>query len=289
MNQTCSHERALVQYTQEMPVTANLHLGHTGDAYPDAYYVRLGERRFLSTLHSQGAWQPGEQHLAPASGLVLAEVERRLPGDKLVSRASFDVLGVIHSGEFTIDVEVVRPGRSIELVEAHMRHGDVTSIRARVWRLASTDTMQVQGTEWAPLPPPDAMHPLALSSVWGGGFIGSLEARQDGDARPGRGRSWLRTRYPLVAGEDDSPIAGFLKLVDTANGLVVRESPGSVFFANVDLTVHFIRQPEAGWIGLDTRVNFGPTGLGETLSVLSDIHGPVGTAAQSLTVRVGQK
>jgi hypothetical protein len=57
----------------------------------------------------------------------------------------------------------------------------------------------------------------------------------------------------------------------------------------VDLTVHFLRQPQAGWVGLDTRVNFGPTGLGETFSILSDIHGPVGTAAQSLTVRVGNR
>lgn len=271
-----------------MPVAANAHLGHAGEAYPDAFYVRLGEHRFASTLHSQGAWQPGEQHLAPASGLVLAEVERRLPSDKLVSRASFDVLGVIHSGEFTVDVEVVRPGRSIELIEASVRHDHMTSIRARIWRLATSDTTHVQGTEWTPLPPPDAMRPQAFSSVWSGGFIGSLEVRQEADARPGRGRSWLRTRYPLVAGESDPPIAAFLKLVDTANGLVVRERPGSVFFANVDLTVHFFRQPESGWVGFDTRVNFGPTGLGETLSVLSDIRGPVGTAAQSLTLRVGE-
>jgi Thioesterase-like superfamily len=271
-----------------MAVSTNLHLGNAGEAYPDAFYVRLGEDRFVSTLHSQGAWRPGEQHLAPASGLVLAEMERRLPSDKLVSRVSFDVLGVIHSGKLTVDVQVVRPGGSIELIEASMRHGNRTSILARIWRLAGTDTTQVQGTEWAPLPPPDAMRAQAFSSVWGGGFIGSLEARQDVDARPGRGRSWIRTRYPLVAGETDPPVAGFVKLVDTANGLVVREPPSSVFFANVDLTVHFFRQPEAGWVGLDTRVNFGPTGLGETLSVLSDIRGPVGTAAQSLTLRVGE-
>lgn len=270
-----------------MPIAANLHLGHAGEAYPDAFYVRRGESRFISTLHAQGAWQPGEQHLAPASGLVLAEVERRLPSDKLVSRASFDVLGVILSGEFTIDVHVLRPGRSIELIEASMRHDDRTSIRARIWRLSATDTTRVQGTEWTALPPPDAMRPLALSRVWDGDFIEALEARQDGDARAGHGRSWIRTRYPLVDGETDPPVAGFLKLVDTANGLVVRERPGSVFFANVDLTVHFIREPVAGWVGFDTRVNFGPTGLGETSSVLSDAHGPVGTAAQSLTVRTG--
>ncbi|HET7267808.1 MAG TPA: thioesterase family protein [Oleiagrimonas sp.] len=271
-----------------MPTSANLHLGHAGEPCPDAFYVRLAEDRLVSTLHSQGAWQPGEQHLAPASGLVLAEIERRLPSAKLVSRVSFDVLGVIHSGEFTIDVRVVRPGRSIELIEAEMRHGDRTSIRARVWRLAATDTSKVQGIELPRLPAPETMRPLPFSEVWAGGFIDALEARQTEDARPGRGHSWLRTRYPLVDGETDPPVAGFVKLIDTANGLVVREKPGTVFFANVDLTVHFLRQPEAGWVGFDTHVSFGPTGLGETASVLSDIHGPVGTAAQSLTVRTGE-
>ncbi len=269
-----------------MSVAKNLHLGQGGEAYPEAFYVRLGGQRFVSTLHSQGVWQPGEQHLAPASGLVLAEAERRLPSDKLISRASFDVLGVIHSGEFNIDVEIVRPGRSIELVEASMRHGSRTSIRARIWRLAATDTSQIQGTEWTPLPPPEAMRLRALSPGWDGGYAGSIEVRQHLDARPGRGSSWIRTRYPLVGGEIDPPVAAFLKVVDTANGLVAREHPRNVFFANVDLTVHFFRQPEAGWVGFDTCVSFGSSGLGETLTVLHDIRGPVGTAAQSLTVRV---
>jgi len=271
-----------------MPIATNRHLGHAGEAYPDSFYVRHASEYFVSTLHSQGAWQPGEQHLAPASGLLLAEVERRLPSNKLVSRASFDVLGVIHSGEFSVEVQMVRPGRSIELIEASMRHGSQTSICARIWRLAVHDTHRVQGIEWAQLPPPKAMVPLAFSSVWGGGYVASLEVRQDSGARAGRGLSWLRTRCALVAGEEDPPVAGFLKLVDTANGLVIREQPGSVFFANVDLTVHFFRQPEAGWVGFDTRVSFGPTGLGETLSVLSDLRGPVGTAAQSLTVRTSE-
>ncbi|WP_066452589.1 thioesterase family protein [Castellaniella caeni] len=271
-----------------MPIAQNLHLGHEDDDYPDAFYVRRGEHQFMSTLHSQGAWQPGEQHLAPAAGLVLAEIERRLPSDKLISRVSFDVLGVIHSGPFSIEVEVVRPGRSIELVEARMRHGEQTSIHARVWRLQASDTSPVQGNEWPVLPPPDAVPPLTFSSVWNGGFIASLEGRRSAEAQPGRGHSWLRTHCPLVAGEADPPVASFVKLVDTANGLVVREHPERVFFANVDLTIHLTRQPQAGWVGFDTRVSFGPTGLGETFSVLSDIHGPVGTAAQSLTVRLRQ-
>ncbi|MCD1286692.1 MULTISPECIES: thioesterase family protein [unclassified Brevibacterium] len=271
-----------------MPEAPNNHLGHDGAPVPDSHYVRLAEDRLVSTLHSQGAWQPGEQHMAPASGLVLAEIERRLPSDKLVSRISFDILGVIHSGEFTIDVDVIRPGRTIELIEATMRHGDRVSISARVWRLQAGDTTTVQGDEWPTLPPVSEVPEMALEQRWGGGFIGSLEGHQAADARPGYARSWVRSPYPLVDGEIDPPTAAFVKLVDAANGLAVREDPRTTFFPNVDLTIHLTRVPEPEWVGFETKVAFGPTGVGETTTVLSDVSGPIGTAAQSLTVRLGQ-
>ncbi|MDN6667643.1 MAG: thioesterase family protein [Brevibacterium sp.] len=271
-----------------MSEALNEHLGHDGAACPDSYYVRTAPETLMSTLHSQGAWQPGEQHLAPAAGLVLAEVERRLPSDKLVSRVSFDILGVIHSGEFTIDVNVIRPGRTIELIEASMRHGERTSIHARVWRLLPSDTASVLGDEWEPLPDPEDAPVTPFTGRWGGGYIASLAGGQFSDARPGRARSWIRSPYPLVDGEDDPATAAFVKLVDTANGLAVREDPKTTFFPNVDLTIHLTRVPEPGWVGFDTKVAFGSTGVGETASVLSDVNGPIGTAAQSLTVRVGQ-
>ncbi|WP_166974606.1 thioesterase family protein [Brevibacterium atlanticum] len=271
-----------------MPEAPNNHLGHDGAAYPDSCYVRRSEDRLVSTLHSQGAWQPGEQHLAPASGIVLAEVERRLPSDKMVSRVTFDVLGVIYSGEFTIDVEVIRPGRTIELIEAHMRHGDRTSITARVWRLQASDTEEVAGSEWPSLPTVDVTPEMPFTDRWGGGYIASLEGRQGADAQPGYAQSWVRSPYPLVDGEVDPPTASFVRYVDTANGLAVREDPKTTFFPNVDLSIHLTRVPEPGWVGFETKVAFGPTGLGETMSVLSDINGPIGTAAQSLTVRRGQ-
>ncbi|RBP66998.1 thioesterase superfamily protein [Brevibacterium sanguinis] len=271
-----------------MPAALNQHLGHDGSDCPDSYYVRTGGDRLHSTLHSQGAWQPGEQHMAPASGLVLAEVERRLPTDKVVSRVAFDILGVIHSGEFTVDVEVTRPGRTIELVEARMRHGDRTSVHARVWRLQSGATGPIEGHEWAGLPAPEDMREVSFQERWGGGFIASLEARQDEHSRPGHARSWIRAPFPLVAGEPDPPTAEFVKHVDVANGMAVREDPRTTFFPNIDLTIHLTRQPRPGWVGFETRVAFGPTGLGETASVLSDEAGPIGTAAQSLTVRTGE-
>ncbi|GAA1466725.1 hypothetical protein NE857_17510 [Nocardiopsis exhalans] len=60
-------------------------------------------------------------------------------------------------------------------------------------------------------------------------------------------------------------------------------------FPNVDLTVHLHSQPEGPWVGLDSSVVFGPSGLGLGLgldsTVLHDRLGAVGSAEQRLTVR----
>ena len=105
-----------------MPAALNHHVGADGESVPYAYFVRTGPSSFRSTLHSQGAWQPGEQHMSAASALVIHELERAAPTDKQISRITFDILGVIHSGEFDIEIETVRPGRTIELIEARMVH-----------------------------------------------------------------------------------------------------------------------------------------------------------------------
>ena len=92
-----------------------------------------------------------------------------------------------------------------------------------------------------------------------------------------RGRCWRTSR--------SRPWRGFVGLVDTANGIAVRQPPGEWMFPNLDLTVHLHRQPVGGPVGLDTTVVFGPDGVGLTSSVLHDAHGAVGRAEQILTVR----
>jgi hypothetical protein len=58
-----------------------------------------------------------------------------------------------------------------------------------------------------------------------------------------------------------------------------------VAFPNVDLTAHLFRAPRGEWLGFDTTVTFSADGLGLTSTVLHDVHGPIGTMAQMLTVR----
>jgi hypothetical protein len=95
----------------------------------------------------------------------------------------------------------------------------------------------------------------------------------------------VRTDVPLVADEEVSSLGRAAGLLDIANGMAVRVAPEDVLFPNLDLTAHLFAEPEGDWLGFDTSVSFGANGVGLTASVIHDERGPIGTSAQSLTVR----
>jgi hypothetical protein len=250
---------------------------------PDAYFVGRGEGDYRATGHTSGAWAEAEQHISPMVGLCVHEIERLLPSPLLVSRIAVDILGTIAVADFSIAVSVVRPGRTIELVEAVVTRESRAVLVARVWRLAASDTTSVAGG--APAPVPTELPPWDMTSVWPGGYIASLDVRRSPDAVPGRATAWVTSPLELVAGVPSSTLARYAMLVDTANGTSVRQDPRRWMFPNVDLTIHLHRQPVPGPVGLETTVTFGGSGQGLTHSVLHDAAGPVGRASQVLTLR----
>jgi len=260
------------------------------DAAPTSFYEPLGDGSYRPTVRTEGAWQPGEQHMAPVSGLIVHVVERfvaeNFPDDGLqIARLNFEILGMIRDHDMQITVDVVRPGKTIQLLEATLTIDDRVIIRCRIWRLAVADTTRVEGGAPAPLPAPHDLEQWSNEIGWGGGYIDSLEIRPLPDWRPGRGRTWMHTDVVLVAGEPVGELARYIALVDTANGSAPRESPAEWLFPNVELSIHLYRQPAGAWVGFDTTVVWGPSGLGLTSSVLHDLDGPVGMAQQTLTLR----
>lgn len=251
-----------------------------------SYFERTGEHSFLATDLTGGAWAADEQHIAPMAGLIVHEIDRRGATDGLVTgRISMDILGVLKIGAFEVHVETIRAGRTIELVEAVVLAEGRPAVRGRVWRMRTEDTTSVAGGQASSLPGPENFPRVPFADVWSGGFIESLDVHYVQEPRPGRGTAWVGSPAELVAGEQAGPVANFVRLIDTANGIAVRESPKAWLFPNLDLTVHLHRQPSGAWTGLDTTVVFGPDGQGLTSSVLHDIHGPVGRAEQILTIR----
>lgn len=253
-----------------------------------SYYVRHDDTHFESTIHSQGAWNPHEQHMAPVAGILAHVLEGfEVRTGLRIARISYEILGLIPDGEFEIIASVVRPGRTIELVQAELIAGGRVAVRATAWRLQTSDTSDVEGIVDAQLPRVEVAGAPVNLTQWPGGYIQSIEARALPEHLAGSGRVWLRTPYPLLANEPVSDFARLTGLVDTSNGIATRVKPGDggYAFPNVDLQVHLYRVPTGEWLGLENAVNFGSDGVGLTSTVLHDVSGPFGRAEQILTLR----
>ncbi len=254
----------------------------------EPYYRDLGDGQFASTVHSQGAWNPNEQHMGPVSGILAHNLELFQPREDLrMARVSYDILGMIPGGEFEIVTTMLRPGRTIELIQAELISGGRTAVRATAWRLQRSDTNAVEGIEDEPM----SALPVAAQHVtldeWPGGYIRSIEVRTLAGHAPGHGRAWIRSLHPLVSPGSFSDVARLIGVVDTSNGIAARvePGPGGYAFPNVDLQLHLYREPQGEWLGIQNSVTFGRDGIGLTSSVLCDVNGPFGRAEQILTLR----
>ena len=253
-----------------------------------SYFVRIDERTFKATEHVSGAWNVDEQHVAPSFGLLVHLIEQEHMGrrdDRLViGRLSYDILGVFTLDEIEIDIRVLRPGRTIELVEATLSQGGRAAVILRAWFMQPFDTAAIAANELPGIRDREDMGAGRITDEWPGGCVRSIDVRSSED-HPGRASSWVHPLVPLIEGEPTSDLARIIGMVDFANGLTPRQAINSVAFPNLDLTIHMIRQPSGERLGYDTSVSYGASGVGLTHTVLHDESGPFGVAAQSLTVR----
>ncbi len=123
------------------------------------------------------------------------------------ARISYDILGRPALDQCEIRVETIRPGRTIELIEAVVLIADRPVVRARAWLLATVDTSAVAGGPGDRLTPPHALTPWPMASLWPGGYIASLDVRPLAPPRAGRTTAWISTPHALVADEPSSTLA----------------------------------------------------------------------------------
>jgi hypothetical protein len=266
----------------------------------DPFYLPLRDDRWRATVHTSGPWDARFQHGGPPSALLGRAIERCSPReDMIVARMTVDILGAIPVDDLELRSRVLRPGRSVELVEASLSAGGRDVARAQAWRVLRTTrqiaprhpqapmlpvpTTPVPAGEEAP-PGADEMPPAA--DGWVGGYLSAVEWRFTAGVfgQPGPATAWTRLRHPIVPGEEPSPLQRVLAVADSGNGISSELDLARWHFINPELTVHLHREAVGEWICLDAQTAISPGGVGLATSVLSDLDGPVGVGAQSLLV-----
>jgi hypothetical protein len=256
----------------------------------DAFFVCDGERYAASEL-TRGPWDPNAQHAGPPTALLGRAVERAGSiSEAQVARITFEILRPIPIATLTATAEVVRAGRTVELIEAVLSDEQGELVRARAWRVRSAE-VDLSGGVLPDDPPPagpgsarpaEAFFPTGHDT----GYHTAMEVRFSAGEflRLGPATAWMRMRYPLVAGEEPSPLARVLVAADSGNGISGTLDYRRYLFVNTDLTVNLIRPPVGQWVRLEAVTHPQPHGVGLADTALHDERGRIGRSTQTLVV-----
>lgn len=253
-----------------------------------AFWIAEGNDVFRPTMHTQGPWDPRFQHGGPPGALLVRQLEQCEPrADMLLSRISIDILGPIPIATLRAQARLLRPGKSVELVEATLEYEGRLVMRASGWRIRMSEERPpvIDEREIAP-PLPDAEHDPTVQPEWHSGYLAATEWRfvRGNFTQPGPALVWTRTRYPLLAGEDISPLQRLIISADSANGISGPLDIRTWHFIPPELTIHCLRQPVGEWICMDAVTHIQAEGTGLTTAKLYDQHGFVGRSAQALFI-----
>lgn len=249
-----------------------------------AMYVPLGAGRYRASEHTQGPWDPRQQHLGPVTALLVHELERT-PGLPL-AKLAVDVFAPVPVAEVDVRTEVIKDGKRVQCLGATLSAGGRELVRATAWRIRASET---EPTLVAP--PPAGVPALTerdatswLARGFGYGMAMDWRFVEGSPTETGPATAWGRVRVPLVEGEEITSLERLAIFADSGNGISYALDFDTHLFANVDLAISLFRAPVGEWICMDATTTIGPAGRGLTRTTLFDLHGEVGTSMQTLFV-----
>jgi hypothetical protein len=248
--------------------------------------------RYVPTGLARGGWSDDAQHGGPPCGL-LAHVIESVPTDHPMQtvRITVDLIRPVPMTPVTATTRIARHGRRIQLVAATIEADGVEVALARALRIRVDDVAlpAAPDADWTGAPPPEELEALDLSH-WHHEdppltryHVDAIAVRSQAASfvQMGRGLSWVRLLYPVVAGTPNSPLVKVAAISDLGNGNSMTLDPSAYLYVNPDLTLHTHRLPTGEWIGMDSLALQHSTGIGLADTLLFDATGPFGRVTQS--------
>ena len=267
---------------------------HTATPLPATAYLPSGPDCYTATAVTRGPWDPAHQHAGPPTALVCRAIEAAAQARGLshLSRLTVNLLRPVPIGDLSVAVAVDYAGRnaghySATLVGDGKEVARFTALMQRENDVPLPATLAGHPAPMAPRPPDDsplAIFPFARRGVGYGDLVETRVAQ--GSFFQGPCAVWFRLARPLLAGETPSPYQRVAVAADSGNGISAILDFSRYTFINADLTINLLRPPLGEWICLDAHTHLGPNGCGIVASRLFDVQGLVGTASQSLSVRL---
>ena len=234
-----------------------------------------------------GPWDPNLQHGAAPASLICRAVER-LPTQAAmrVARLTVDLIRPVPVAPLTIETEVLREGRKIQLVAVRLLAAGTEVVRTTALRVRRLAQVLPAEATWPPLDikGPEQSHDPTENGLSQTPFLSGLSMKvAKGSFRvPGPAAVWYRASRAIVEGVPISPLMRAAIAADFCNGTSAVLDFAHWTFINGDLTLSLAREPVGEWILLDAETWAGPDSIGIAAARLADRNGYFGRAVQSV-------
>lgn len=254
----------------------------------DSFYEPGAPGIYRSSVATTGPWGAGLQHGGPPAALLGRTLNAIGSESGLrVARIAFDFFGPVPVADLSLETEVLRRGRRIQLSTASLRTGDRTVMRATAWHILAEPGRSVPVESGLAVPALPASETVALFPGTGRFPYGdAIEWRcvDGGFDQLGPGTVWARPRIPVVLHTELTGLERTLVVVDAANGISAVLPADQWTFVPVELTVSMERHAQGEWVGMSSTSTIGRDGIGITETRLFDGQGVFGRALQTLYV-----
>ncbi len=254
----------------------------------NALYRLTAPNRVETSPNAAGPWDARMQHGSAPSSLI-ASVAEHMPTltPMRVARLTIDLLRPVPIGPLTIEQEITREGRKIQLSTIRLISDETEVVRASILKLRRQPTSLPPEVALAP---PDVPFPEMLQDDQQHenptAFISGLTLRSavGNFLTPGPAKVWFRVNRPVLDGQPISPLMRAVITSDFCNGSSTDLDWSKWTFINADLTITLAREPVGDWILLDSKTWLGGEGSGIAFAGLADRQGYFGRAVQNLLI-----
>lgn len=259
---------------------------------PAVYLPTDDPNTYESTELANAGWYEEGQHGGAVAALITGHVEEVVPTltPMEVARVTLELFRVVPLTRLRVETRVVREGKRIQTVEAHLIDpaGTVLTL-ATVQRLRVADrpVPAEAAPEATPFPPPEECPVAKFESRTEKVMFHShaLEFRMvEGElTEKGPATMWARLLVPIVADRRVTPAQLAAMIGDFANGVSHRLDDDWVYM-NSDLTVSIARPPEGEWVAISADSLYHDRGRGLTHAWIWDRSHRIGQSIQTLFV-----
>ncbi len=218
------------------------------------------------------------------AGLLAFLIEReRGEAPLTVARLTIDILGTAPRATIVTPCVVARrEGKRIRVLEAELWQQGRPFARASALLIRKAETPAADaGLSW---PTPEEMTSISPSS--NPHLRDAIERRiiRGHPREPGAGAMWVKIDAEMVAGVPLSPLVRAAMFGDFGSSIGSALDAREWTFANVDISLHFTREPRGEWLLIDALSESDGDGFSMVSSTFADRNGVYARGHQALFV-----